>query len=282
MLPPFSYIAVHSKQEALTSLASLAGAALLAGGTDLLVRMKKGETHRYVIDLTGAAELSGVKDRGGTLRIGSGMTHARIGAHPAIAKTCGGLAAACSAVGSPQVRNMGTLGGNLVNASPAADSIAPLLVHNAVVTLESIDGMRSEKLERFITGPYRTTIGKHEILTSVEADTLAGYNEGYRRVAKRAGWAISRLSLAWALNDADGVFKDVRIAVGSCTPVPFRPREAEAFLAGKGRERPVVEEAVKMVLDEIRRISGMRPSFAYKLPVVRDLLLSVLGGDSCS
>jgi CO/xanthine dehydrogenase FAD-binding subunit len=113
-------------------------------------------------------------------------------------------------------------------------------------------------------------------------EALGGYDEGYRRIARRAGWAISRLSLAWAVRDADGVFIDVRIAVGSCTPVPFRPRSAEAFLIGKGRERPVVEEAVKMVLDEIRRIAGMRPSFVYKLPVVRDLLLSVLGGGACS
>ncbi len=282
MLPRFSLLAARNKQEALISLASLTGAALLAGGTDLLVRMKRGETHRYVIDLGGAAELAGVTEEGGTLAIGGGTTHARIALHPAIGTTCRSLATACSLVGSPQVRNMGTLGGNLVNASPAADSIAPLLVHNAALTLESVDGMRTETLSRFIAGPYRTTIGKHEILTSVRVETLGGYDEGYRRVARRAGWAISRLSLAWALRCADGIFVDVRIAVGSCTPVPFRPRAAEAFLIGKRRERPVVEEAVKMVLDEIRRIAGMRPSFAYKLPVVRDLLLSALGGGACS
>jgi len=282
MLPRFSYVAARNKQEALSFLASLTDAALVAGGTDLLVRMKKGETHCYVIDLGGVAELAGVTEEGGTLRIGGGTTHGRIAIHPIVGRTCGSLASACSLVGSPQIRNMGTLGGNLVNASPAADSIAPLLVHNAVVTLESMDGERVEQLERFITGPYRTAIGSREILTSVKVEALGGYREGYRRIARRAGWAIARLSLAWALADGDGVFTDVRIAVGSCTPVPFRPRAAEAFLIGKGRERPVVEEAVRMVLDEIRRIAGMRPSFAYKLPVVRDLLLSVLGGGACS
>jgi len=282
MLPQFSYLAARSTQEALSSLASLTGAALLAGGTDLLMRMRKGETHRYVIDLGGVAELAGVTEEGGTLRLGGGTTHGRIASDPTVRRTCGSLASACSLVGSPQIRNMGTLGGNLVNASPAADSIAPLLVHNAVVTLESMDGERVEQLERFIAGPYRTTIGSREILTSVKVEALGGYHEGYRRIARRAGWAISRLSVAWALAAGEGIFTDVRIAVGSCTPVPFRPRSAEAFLEGKGRERPVVEEAVRMVLDEIRRVSGMRPSFAYKLPVVRDLLLSVLGGDACS
>ncbi len=282
MLPLFSYLAARSKQEALSSLSSLTGAALLAGGTDLLVRMKKGEAHRHVIDLGGVAELAGVAEEGGMLAIGGCTTHGRIAADPAVRRACGSLAAACSQVGSPQIRNMGTLGGNLVNASPAADSLAPLLVHNAVVTLESIDGERTEELERFIAGPYRTTIGSREVLTSVKVEALAGYEEGYRRIARRAGWAISRLSVAWALLEADGVFTDVRIAVGSCTPVPFRPRLAEAFLIGKGRTKPVVGEAVGMVLDEIRRIAGMRPSFVYKLPVVRDLLLSVLGGGACS
>lgn len=282
MLPLFSYVAARNKQEALSSLASLTGAALLAGGTDLLVRMKKGETHQYVIDLGGVAELAGVTEESGMLAIGGGTTHGRIASDPVVRRTCGGLASACSQVGSPQIRNMGTLGGNLVNASPAADSIAPLLVHNAVVTLESTDGERTEALSRFIAGPYRTTIGRKEILTSVKVDALGGYEEGYRRIARRAGWAISRLSVAWALRETDGVFTDVRIAVGSCTPVPFRPHPAEAFLIGKRREGSVVEEAVGMVLDEIRQVSGMRPSFVYKLPVVRDLLLSVLGGGACS
>jgi CO/xanthine dehydrogenase FAD-binding subunit len=151
-----------------------------------------------------------------------------------------------------------------------------------MLALEAAGGARTESLERFITGPYRTTIGKNELLCSISVDRLEGYEEGYRRVAKRAAWAISRLSCAWALREEGGLIEDVRIAVGSCTPVPFRPRRAEDFLKGRRREDPVIAKAVEMVADEIREKSGLRPSFAYKLPVVRDLLAEELGGRSCS
>ena len=117
----------------------------------------------------------------------------------------------------------------------------------------------------------------------MKVEALSGYEEGYRRIAKRAGWAISRLSLAWALADADGVFSDVRIAVGSCTPVPFRPRSAEAFLDGEGRNKARGGgSGQRWCSTRYGGSVGTRPSFAYKLPVVRDLLLSVLGGGACS
>ncbi len=278
MLPQFSSLKAKSTDEALACLSSLEDVAVLAGGTDLLVRMKKGEAHRNVIDVSDIAELTGVKEQDGMLAIGPCTTHASLAMYPVIAATCAGLAVACSGVGSPQIRNMGTIGGNLVNASPAADSIAPLLVHNASVELKSRDGARNERLEAFITAPYKTTISGRELLASVSVEALHGYTEGYRRVAKRAALAISRLSVAWAIREEDRVFVDARIAIGSCTPLPFRPLDAEAYLNGKKREQRVAKEAVKMVIEAIRRISGERPSFVYKLPVVRDLLLSVLGG----
>ena len=210
------------------------------------------------------------------------MTHARIAADRTVRKACAGLALACSQVGSPQIRYMGTLGGNLANASPAADSLAPLLIHNAQATVESSLGTRTEAIEQLITAPYKTSLKEDELITSVSMDALVGYEEGYRRVAKRAAWAISRLSCAWALRIDDGVIADARIAVGSCTPVPFRPRKAEDFLKGCRREGKVIADAVGIVLEEIREISGMRPSFAYKLPAVRDLLSAALEGAFCS
>jgi CO/xanthine dehydrogenase FAD-binding subunit len=278
MLPRFSSLRADSADEALSYLSSLDDAAIVAGGTDLLVRMKKGETHRNVIDIAGVKELAGVSEHDGVLSVGACTTHAALAADPIIGAVSRGLAVACSGVGSPQIRNMGTIGGNLVNASPAADSIAPLLVHNASVTLRSRDGTRTQPVAAFITAPYKTTIDKKELLAGVTLDALHGYSEGYRRVAKRAALAISRLSVAWAIREEEGRLADVRIAIGSCTPLPFRPLEAEDYLKGKRREKAAAQEAVKMVIDAIRRISGERPSFVYKLPVVRDLLLAVLGG----
>jgi CO/xanthine dehydrogenase FAD-binding subunit len=277
MLPRFSSLKPETKEEAVSYLAEVEDGVLLAGGTDLLVRMKRGESHRHVIDIAGIQELSGIFHEGSRIRIGPASTHSRISADPLILDSARSLAEAAGGIGSPQVRNMGTIGGNLANASPCADSIAPLLIHDAVLTIESARGKRMEGLEQFIPAPYQTTLTGREMLSDISIDTLRGYREGYRRVAKRATWAVSRLGIAWAMREDGDRFLDIRLAIGSCTPQPFRARSVEAFLKGQKRQKEVVAEAVRLSLDEIRRRSGERPSFVYKLPVIRDLLLQILG-----
>ncbi len=278
MLPDFSSVITGTKEEAIRLLKDWPGSALMAGGTDLLVRMRRGETHPHVIDISKVPELSDISAENAHLRIGACATHSMVSRNALIVEGAQSLAAACGLVGSPQIRNMGTIGGNLVNASPAADSIPPLLLHDAHVTLETNGHTRVETLERFITAPHKTVISATEILSSIVIEALKGYQEGYRRVAKRATLAISRLSVAWAIKEDERRFVDVRLAIGSCTPMPFRPKNVEAFLKGRKKKKSVVEEAVRLVLDEIRTITGERPSFVYKLPVVRDLLLAILGG----
>ena len=278
MLPEFSSAAARTKEEAIRSLGDHPGSTLLAGGTDLLVRMRRGETHAHLVDITRVPELSVIASENGRLRIGACTTHSAISRNAGILTGARSLSIACSLVGSPQIRNMGTIGGNLVNASPAADSIPPLLVHDAQLTLESSEGATVEGLELFVVAPYKTVISSAELLSSITIEVLRGYEEGYRRVAKRAALAISRLSIAWAIKEEEKRFADVRLAIGSCTPMPFRPRKVEEFLKGEKREKGVAEEAARMVVGEIRAITGDRPSFVYKLPVVRDLLLAILGG----
>ena len=277
MLPRFSSLKPETKEEAVSYLAEVEDGVLLAGGTDLLVRMKRGESHRHVIDISGVEELRGVSREGSRIRIGPASTHSLISADPLILHFARSLAEAAGGIGSPQVRNMGTIGGNLSNASPCADSIAPLLIHDAVLTIESAQGKRTESLEQFIPAPYQNTLNGREVLSDISIDGLQGYREGYRRVAKRAAWAVSRLGIAWAMRDDGDRFLDIRLAIGSCTPQPFRARSVEALLKGQKKEKAIIEEAVRLSLDEIRRRSGERPSFVYKLPVIRDLLLQILG-----
>jgi CO/xanthine dehydrogenase FAD-binding subunit len=238
--------------------------------------MKRGESPRHLIDIASVEELKGTVVEGPQLLIGAATTHSGISNDPSIRKSARSLAEAAAGIGSPQIRNMGTIGGNLANASPCAESIPPLLVHDALLTIESAQGERVEELDHFITAPYRTTLTAREMLSAIRIGRLEGYREGYRRVAKRAAWAVSRLGIAWAIKEGEDRFLDVRLAIGSCTPRPFRPRSAEALLNGRRREKAVVEEAVKLCLEEIRRISGERPSFIYKLPVIRDLLGMIL------
>ncbi len=276
MLPRFSSLKVKTKQEAVKALVQYPSAALIAGGTDLLVRMKRGESYRYLIDITSVEDLKRVAAEGSRILIGAATSHARISADPWIRDSARSLAEAAAGIGSPQVRNMGTIGGNLANASPCAESIPPLLVHEALLAIESPQGERVTTLESFITGPYRTTLTGEEMLSAIEIERLEGYREGYTRVAKRAAWAVSRLGIAWAIKEKEGRFLDVRLGIGSCTPRPLRPRRAEASLNGNRRGKGLVEEAVNLCLDSIREVSGERPSFVYKLPVIRDLLRGIL------
>src|SRR5512135_1446393 len=158
MLPDFLTFTANTKEEAISFLSAYPRAALLAGGTDLLIRMKNGETHPCLVDITRVAQLSEVAVEDGHIRIGACATHRSIATEPVIASLARSLSAACSWVGSPQIRNMGTIGGNIVNASPAADSIPPLLIHEAVLTIESQAGRTREPLEKFIVAPYKTAI----------------------------------------------------------------------------------------------------------------------------
>jgi CO/xanthine dehydrogenase FAD-binding subunit len=107
---------------------------------------------------------------------------------------------------------------------------------------------------------------------------LPGYREGYKRVTKRAAWAISRLSIAWAIQEKGGFYKDVKLAIGSCTPMPFRPRKVEDSLKDRAKDEKTIQVAVGEIIDEIIKVSGMRPSFVYKIPVVKALLEDILKG----
>jgi CO/xanthine dehydrogenase FAD-binding subunit len=278
MLPEFLSLRADTTEEAVNLLSDLEDVKVLAGGTDLLVRMRKGEAWKHIVDVTAIPGLDAIEQGNGTLVIGSLATHSAVHGNELIRDEALSLSQACGLVGSPQIRNMGTLGGNLANASPAADSMAPLLIHDARVVLESKGASRRVKLKDYIVAPYRTSMRENEMVARIEIKGFRGYREGYTRVARRAAWAISRLSVAWAVKEEDGFFKDVRLAVGSCTPMPFRPREAERFLAGKAKGEGVIREALTMITGEIRRISGGRPSFGYKMPALEGLLDRALRG----
>jgi len=278
MLPEFASVVPETKEKALTLLSSLDNVKVFAGGTDLLVKMRRGESCSNIIDITQISDLQVISGQGGLIAIGAASTHKAISTHTIIKSQASSLATACGWVGSPAIRNMGTIGGNLVNASPAADSLAPLLIHDAIAVLESKDGIRRMKIEDFILAPYKTAISNRELLTVIQIKGFSGYREGYKRVTKRARWAISRLSIAWAIKEEDGLYKDVKLAIGSCTPMPFRPRGIEKSLQGKVKSDETIQMAIEGILEEIKRISGVRPSFIYKIPVVKDLLLEILRG----
>lgn len=275
MLPRFRCLTPGSKKEALRMLRGEGDTRVLAGGTDLLVDIRKYTCcPQTLVDVGRVRDLSwGFKKEG---LLSPLLTHAFAAESSEIGADFPALALGCSHVGSPQIRNMATIGGNIANACPAADSVPPLLIHDALLTIESLDSERQEALDGFLLAPYRTSLGRDEMITSIRLAKLEGYRFGLKRLSIRAALSISRLSVAWGIKERSGIYEDVRIAVGSCTPVAFRAREAERLLKGKKASEDQAREAVEMILNHVRALTGERPTHAFKLPILRNILAEAL------
>ncbi|NOZ01166.1 MAG: hypothetical protein GXP54_04675, partial [Deltaproteobacteria bacterium] len=180
---------------------------LLAGGTDLMVRMKDGALRpEGLLDLTGLRELRSIEINGGDLVIGALATHSEIERSDLVVRHAAALARAVSLIGSPQIRNRGTLGGNLANASPAADTVPPLFVLDAQVCLAGPGGERRVPVTEFAKGPGSTVRGQDEIITAVRVPVHpGGFQSSFVRLGARKALAVAKLSVAFgAGRAADG------------------------------------------------------------------------------
>lgn len=234
----------------------------LAGCTDLYVALNAGTlTATRFLDLSALDELRGIAIADGRLVIGALATHTEIERSPAVAAAFPLLARAAAEIGGPQIRHRGTLGGNLVNASPAGDLLPPLAVAEAEIVAVSVRGERRLPYREFFTGYRATALAADELVRAVEIRPLAGAWY-YRKVGTRAAQAIAKVSLA-ALREPDG---GCRVAFGSVGPTVIRLPRTEAAL------RVSVEEAVRTLGDEIRPIDDLRSTATYRLHVARNLL----------
>jgi CO/xanthine dehydrogenase FAD-binding subunit len=215
-------------EEALEALQGMPGAQLLAGGTDFVVEVNFG--HRRppaVVGLRRVAELQGWRRDDGELVLGAALTFTEI--ETQLAGELPALAAAARTVGSPQMRNAGTIGGNLGTASPAGDSLPVLAALDARIVLASQDGERTLPLTEFITGVKRTAIQRGEIIREVRVPRLRGPQQ-FLKVGTRNAMVIS-IACAALVVDLDG--RTVRCGLGSVAPTPVRATEAEAFIVGE-------------------------------------------------
>lgn len=280
MQSEFEYIRAESLYDALDFLARHgADATVVAGGTDLTVAIRRGEVaSRFVLDISRLEETRDIDLENGHLQIGATATFAEIIASPLVQEHAPVLAAACRCIGSVQIRNVGTLGGNLVNASPAADGVPPLVAHNATVLVRSSASDRVIPVTEFITGPYRTGLRPGELVTGVQLECTPGeYRHSFQRIARRRALAIARINVATVGSlDARGTVADVRIAPGSVTPTPCRMKSAEQRLVGRTPEPEILNEAVKEVSREMIAQTGVRPSTEYKKPALEGLVLRAL------
>lgn len=242
----------------------------IAGGTDVMVEINF-DRHRppAFIDLTRIAELSEWGQEGGWLRIGAGVTYTRLIAE--LGDRLPGLAMASRTVGSPQIRNRGTVGGNLGSASPAGDAHPPLLASGAIVELASVAGTRRLPAHEFFVGPKRSAMRKDELIAAFLVEPVKGPQQ-FSKVGTRNAMVIAVCSFALAI---DSERRRIGTGIGSAAPTPVRALEAELFLAGvldeKGLwEKPAaVDESAlvrfgQLVAAAAKPIDDVRGTAAYR------------------
>lgn len=282
-LPPFDYYRPASLEEALGLMRRFDGdVALLAGGTDLLVGLKdRRRTHRALVDIKRLDRLRTVQPQNGGLCLGAAAAIRVIARSPLVQERSPLLCQALKTLGSMQIGNRATLGGNLANASPAADSAPPLLALEASVKLVAPQGERLVPLEQFFLGPGKTVI-EGEILAEVHLPAAPGQGRGvfYKLGLRGAPEDICIASVAvFALADpAKESWKEVRIALGAVAPTPIRAFHAEKALPGQSMNGKAGAEAARLAAEkDAQPISDIRGSASYRRAMVRVLVGRALG-----
>ena len=274
-VPEYELIVPQSLAEALGILARDAGVwRPIAGGTDLMVLYEAGKLpYRNLMSIWRLSEFRGIKVDSDAITIGSVTTYAEIREHPVLQSEFPLLCLAASWTGSMANQNRGTLGGNIVNASPAADSPPTLLVYRAEVELVSARGSRRMPYDQFHTG-YKTMLMRpDELLAGIRLPRHTQRPRHYcRKVGTRNAQAISKVCLAATAEIQDRAITQVRIALGSVAPTVIRCRSAEGALEGNIPDPQTIAAAKTALMDEIKPISDIRSTAAYRRQVAGNLL----------
>lgn len=251
-------------------------AKVLAGGTDLLVLLKDQKLKaEKVLSLGGIRNLNFIRlEEGRGVTLGALATHGAVAASPIIQDKFPDLAEACAQVGAVQIQNLGTVCGNLCNASPAADAAPPLLLLDTILTLASTRGERSVSIHDFFLGPRRTVLQGDEILKEIFIPQPAGRRGAtYIKLGQRKAMeiAIVGVGVAVYLNGSDRNVTECRIAMASVAPTPLRARKGEEILKGQEISDHLIEEAAEVAAEEASPISDVRAGRQYRLDMIRVL-----------
>jgi carbon-monoxide dehydrogenase medium subunit len=266
---PAAYYRPDSLQEVWRILSAEEEASLVAGGTDLLVRarQKKAVLPPTLVSLRRVAELRGIEE-GETFRIGPLSTMAECAEHPGIRARLPALSRAAGMMGSVQIRNLATVGGNLCNASPCAEIATPLLVHGARVEIADPSGRREVPLEELFRGPGLTCLERGEVLASVLVDAPPPESRALYQRRGRVRMDLAQASLALRVELEGGRCRLARAAAGAVAPTPLRLPEVEALLEGERLSPAVLDRAVELAEKGVRPISDLRAGAAYRRHMV--------------
>ena len=265
------YEAPGTVADALSVMAAHPGAMVLAGGTDLLVQYQAGlRTPSAFIDVKRIPELMAIEADAGGVTIGAAVAAADIGAHPVIGAWWPGLVDGVHLIGSTQIQGRGSLGGNLCNGSPAADSTCALIASSAVARIASPSGERTVPVEQFVLAPGKTVLAPGELLVSVRLPKPAPHTaDAYQRLIPRSEMDIAVASVAVSVTvDASGVCTAARVAIGAVAPTPLLVPEAAAALVGTTLDTVALERAALAASAAARPIDDRRGTVAYRTTVV--------------
>ena len=252
--------------------------AILCGGTDLLVKMRSGlTTPKRILDISEVASLRGIHMEKDTLVLGAATPETEVLEHPEVQAHLPLLATVLKTLGSLQIRNRASVGGNLVNASPAADSAIALLAYDASVELVGSTGERILPVSEFFLGPGRTALAPGEYIRAIHVPIPAHpMTPFYHKVGKRRALTISIASVG-ALLRADGeLIHEARFTAGSVAPTPLRLTELDAFLEGRRLTDALIDEARALAAESVSPIDDIRATATYRRTVVGDLVARAL------
>jgi xanthine dehydrogenase FAD-binding subunit len=276
------YAAPHSLAEAAEILRG-GNVTILAGGTDVMPQSRGGRVvlQPTLMSLRYIPELRGVTQRDDTLRIGALTSITELLDNGIVQERLRVLHQACDHFASDQIRNAATIGGNICNASPAGDTLVPLLVLNAQAVLVSKPNgsltTRSVPLNDFFTGPGKTKRASGELLMAVDVPLPgAGFVSEFFKFGTRPGLDISTIAIGFGAIRDKGVLRDVRMAFGAVAPTPIRAPQTEAALEGKPFDQAAIAAALEAANHDIHPISDIRASEWYRRELVQNILRRLL------
>jgi carbon-monoxide dehydrogenase medium subunit len=254
-------------------------AEVIAGGTDLLVRMKRGDAFPdYLINIEGLKELEYIRyDEKKGLRIGARTPIHDIVESPLLEDKFDIIAQAARTLGTPTIRRQATIGGNLCNAAPSADMAPALIVLGAQLKIEGSEGQKVMAVEDFFIGPGETKLKRNEILTEIQVlDPIPGSRAVYLKQTQTQGAGLALVGVAAMIVMENDVITDVKISLGAVAPTPIRAKKTEATLKGKKQDDSLLETCAEAALQESSPIDDVRSSADYRKKLIKVLVKRAL------
>lgn len=272
-----SYVEASSIKEAIEILKDNENAQIIAGGTDILIKTREGKsnyTQRDLIGITRIKELTEIYvEDDGTVVIGASSSFTKVEEHPFIKANIPSLSVAVGSVGGPQVRNVGTIGGNICNGATSGDSASTLLALEAILEIEGIENRREIHISEFYLGPGKVALNHGDILVKIKIkkENYEGYKGHYIKFSPRKAMDIATLGCSILIKEKDGLIEDLKIAYGVAGPTPLRAIDAENYAKNKELSEETIENIGKECLKASRARDSWRASKAFREQLMEEL-----------